>query len=94
MHRLVSLQGSPCRFKREEAQSWFDQPFDEAMILFDEVVEIFDLPQFHALRQDPTRFEVGNGFGIGGILRTPAEITGPLIAVEWYSSSRREKDCR
>lgn len=52
-----------CCFKREEAQSWLDQPFDEPIILFDDVVEILDLPQFHAFRHAPTRFEVGNGFG-------------------------------
>src|SRR5258708_2661268 len=68
IYRLVSLECSPSRFKREEAQSWFDQPFDEAMILFDDGVEILDLPQFYTFRQNPTRFEVGNGFGRGGIL--------------------------
>src|SRR5258708_32382245 len=66
--RLVSLECSPCRFKREEAQSWFDQPFDEAMILFDDGVAILDLPQFYTFRQNPTRFEVANGFGRGGNL--------------------------
>ena len=38
------------------------------MILFDDVVEILDLPLFHTFRQNPTRFEVGNGFGRGCML--------------------------
>jgi hypothetical protein len=37
------------------------------MILFDDIVEIFDLLQFHAFRQDSIRFEVGNSLGIGRI---------------------------
>lgn len=40
------MEGSPRGFKREEAEPWFDQPFDEPMILFDEIVELLDLPQF------------------------------------------------
>ena len=38
VHHLVALQGSPCRLKRKEAHSRFDQTFDKAMILFDNVV--------------------------------------------------------
>jgi hypothetical protein len=34
------------------------------MILFDQIVEIFDLPQFHVCRQDTSGFEVSDGFGI------------------------------
>src|SRR5947209_1371567 len=43
VHDLISLEGSPCRFKRKEAQSRFDQPFDEAVVLFNEGVHVFDL---------------------------------------------------
>src|SRR5258708_39440817 len=68
IHRLVPLECSPSLFNREEAQPWFAQTFDEAMILFADGVEILDLPQFYTFRQNPTRFEVGNGFGRGGIL--------------------------
>ncbi len=45
VHDLISLQGSPRRLKRKEAQPRFDQWFDEAMILFDESVEEVDLLQ-------------------------------------------------
>jgi hypothetical protein len=37
---LVSLECSSCRFNRKEAHPWFDQPLDEAMILFDQMVEV------------------------------------------------------
>ncbi len=42
IHRFVSLQRSPGRFKREGAKSWFDQPFDESMTLLYNIVEILD----------------------------------------------------
>jgi hypothetical protein len=32
--------------KRKEPEPLFDQAFDEPMILFNDVVEVFDLPQF------------------------------------------------
>ncbi len=45
LHRLLSLWCLPCRFKRKEAQSWFDQTLDEAMNLFDQDIEICALSQ-------------------------------------------------
>jgi hypothetical protein len=44
IHRFISLQGSPCSLERKEAHPELDEPFDEAMFLLDEVVEIFTLP--------------------------------------------------
>lgn len=38
VHDLISLKRSPCRFKGKEVHPRLDQPFDEAMILFDNVV--------------------------------------------------------
>src|SRR5512135_1381795 len=38
------------------------------MVLFDEVIEVFHLPQFYAFRQNSSRFEVCNGFGVGSVL--------------------------
>lgn len=67
-HDFVSLQCSTCRLEGKETHPWLDQPLDEAMILFDDVVEILDLPQFRAFRQDRTRFEVSHRFGIGCML--------------------------
>jgi hypothetical protein len=58
----------PGGFKGKEAQSGFDASFDEAVILLDNVVEVFDLPQFDCLGKRTDSFEVCNGLGIGGIL--------------------------
>jgi len=44
IHHFISLQGSPRSLERKEAHPELDEPFDEAMILLDEVVEIFTLP--------------------------------------------------
>src|SRR5437588_12041740 len=41
-HHLVSLERSLCCFHRKEAQPWLDQPFDKAMVLLDQVVQVFD----------------------------------------------------
>jgi hypothetical protein len=50
--------GSPCGLERKETHPELDQPFDEAMILLDKVVEIFTLPQFTRAWHDPFRFEL------------------------------------
>jgi len=49
VHDLVSLERSPCCLKGKEAHPGLDQPFDEAMVLLDQVVEVFDLPEFYGL---------------------------------------------
>ena len=46
VYHFIALQCSPCRVKRKEAHAWFNQSFDEAMVLFDKVVEVLALPQF------------------------------------------------
>ena len=58
----------PCRFYGKEAHPWSDQPFDEPMVLLDQVIQVFDLPQFDTLGKYSGGFELGNGFGIGRIL--------------------------
>ena len=68
VHHLVSLQRSPGRFHRKEAHPWFDQPFDEPVVLLNQVIEVFDLPQFHAFSKQPGGFEVSHGLGVGGRL--------------------------
>ncbi len=42
VHHLVALQGSSCRFHGKEAHPRLDEPFDEAMVLLDQVIEVFD----------------------------------------------------
>src|SRR5215510_11416709 len=48
LHRLITLDCSTCRLKTEEPESGIDAPFDEPMVLLDEVVEIFTLSQLSA----------------------------------------------
>jgi hypothetical protein len=57
----VPLERSPRRFHRKEAQPWFDQPFDEPVVLLDQGIEVFPLPQFDLLRKESSGFELGNG---------------------------------
>jgi hypothetical protein len=68
VHDLVSLQRSPCRFHGKEAHPWLGQSFDKAVILLDQVIQVFDLPEFYLLGKGSSGFEVGNGLGIGRIL--------------------------
>ncbi len=67
VHRFISLQRSPSGLERKEAHPQLDQPFDEAMILLDEVVEIFTLPQFASVWHQPLRFELFERLWIGRI---------------------------
>src|SRR6266700_6687575 len=67
VHDLVSLERSPCRLKGKEAHPGLDQPFDEAMVLLDQVIQVVDLPEFDTLGKYSSGFELGNGFGIGRI---------------------------
>lgn len=43
IHHLISLGCVPSRFKGKESYSWFDEPFDEAMVLFNQIGEICTL---------------------------------------------------
>jgi hypothetical protein len=51
MHRLIASQGSPGRWEGEESQPCFDQTFDEPVILFDHIVQIFDWSELASLGQ-------------------------------------------
>ncbi len=42
VHDLIPLERSPCRFKGKEAQPWLDEPFDKAVVLLDQVFQVFD----------------------------------------------------
>ena len=43
VHRFIFLQGVPRGLERKEAHPELDEPFDEAMILLHEVVEVLPL---------------------------------------------------
>jgi hypothetical protein len=68
VHDLVPLERSPGRFHGKEAHPWLGQSFDKAVILLDQVIQVFDLPEFDLLGKGSSGFEVGNGLGIGRIL--------------------------
>jgi hypothetical protein len=38
VHPLIALQGSPRGLKRKEAHPWLDAPFDEPVILLDQII--------------------------------------------------------
>jgi hypothetical protein len=42
VHDLVSLERSPCRLQGKDAHPGLDQPFEKAMVLLHQVIEIFD----------------------------------------------------
>src|SRR3981189_2555795 len=50
---VISLQCSPSRLERKEAHPRFYQSFDKAMVLFDQIIEIFVLSEFTSLRKNP-----------------------------------------
>jgi hypothetical protein len=67
VHPLISLQGSPRALHRKEAQSRFDASFAEAVIWFDDGVEVLDLPQFAGVGNGSFRLQFVVGLWIGGI---------------------------
>ena len=46
VHHFIAAQGSPRGLERKEAHPELDPPFHEAMILLDDIVEVFTLTQF------------------------------------------------
>src|SRR6266581_3103699 len=68
VHDLIPLQRSPRRFHGKEAHPRLDEPFDEAMVLLDQIIEVFDLSQFDTLRKQSSGFKLCNGFRIRCIL--------------------------
>src|SRR5450432_1246418 len=65
IHCLVSLQGPPSCLERKEAHPWFNQSFDETVVLFDQVIEIFALSEFARSGKVPSCFHFFEGFWIG-----------------------------
>ena len=42
VHHFVTLERPPCRFHRKEAHPWLDQPLEKAVVLLDQVIQVFD----------------------------------------------------
>ena len=55
--------GSPSRLERIEAHPRLHQPFDEPVVLLDNVVEVFDWPQFTLFWNSALGFELTQRFG-------------------------------
>ncbi len=49
VHRLVAPQGSPGRLVREKPQPRFHPPFDEPVVLLDQVVQALHWPELAPL---------------------------------------------
>lgn len=63
VHGFIALERSPRGFQRKEAWPWFNQPLDEAMILFLNGVEIFHLTQFTGFWNGPSAFSSLSALG-------------------------------
>jgi hypothetical protein len=68
MHCLITLDCSTCRLKTEEPVSGIYAPFDNPMVLLDEVVEIFTLSQLSAVGEGSFFLQLLNRRRIGRIL--------------------------
>ena len=60
-HHFVTLQCGPCGFISRKTHAVSRSPFDEAMILLDDIVEIFAGTMLTSLRQSFFIFDISNG---------------------------------
>ncbi len=81
VHHLIPLQSSPGRLQGKEAHPRLGQSLDKTGVLLDQVIQVFDLPQFDRFGKRSAGFEVCNGFGIGRILRSAD--TGGWATCSW-----------
>jgi hypothetical protein len=58
VHHLVSLSCSPRALEGKEAQSWLDESFAQAVVLFDQGMQGFDLSQFDLFGKDSRSFKL------------------------------------
>jgi hypothetical protein len=63
----IALERPPRGFKRKEAQPRFDQPLDEAVVLFNQIIEILDLSEFTLVGDESCLFQFRECFGIGSV---------------------------
>lgn len=61
IHRLIPLDCSSSGIERTKSQSWIRAPLDKTMVLFNQIVQVLDLPQFSFLWQHLVCFEVFEG---------------------------------
>src|SRR5918992_3999938 len=68
VHRLVASQGSPGGLEGAESQPCFDQTFDEPVVLFDHIVQIFDWSELASLGQFSCSLYLLDSLGISWVL--------------------------
>jgi hypothetical protein len=49
IHRLIPLNPSSSRVERTKSESWICSPLDKTVILFNQIVQLLDLPQVRFL---------------------------------------------
>jgi hypothetical protein len=64
MHQLKSFDGGVSRFHRFEAKCGFDPTFQFAVISFNNIVTVFDLPVFQLISKFTFAFERSNGLSV------------------------------
>ena len=67
VHRLVACQCALRRLEGKEPQARPGEAFDEAVVLLDQIVEVFDLPQLTRWRELLVGFERVHGLGVGRV---------------------------
>ena len=67
VHDFVAFQRSPCRVKEAESQTGLHQPFNESVILLNDVVQILARTQCAGLGKNTFLTQDIKGAGIGGI---------------------------
>ncbi len=68
VHRLIACQCALRRIKGKEPQARPGAAFDEAVVLLDQIVEVFELPQLTRWRELLVGFERVHGLGVDRVL--------------------------
>ena len=68
MHHLVASNGSPGRWVGVESKARFDPPFDETMILLDNIVQVSAWPSLARLGQHSVSDQIANGSDVRSVL--------------------------
>jgi hypothetical protein len=67
VYHFIALECPPRCLQGKEAHAKLDEPFDEAVILLQDVVEVLYSPQLTVLREFPLCFQFLEGLWIGRV---------------------------